>query len=315
MWYDGTNLKFRISSTTHTLAPAAGGSGLTIGTTTITSGTDKHVLYDNAGVLGEAAPLVITDANTVEQYNGTNPQRFDVYNTRTDASNYERLNVVWSGNVCFIGPTAAGTGTNRNVVFVAGTGASPVCMLSGQENVMIFSTDPSVTAISGVAIAGYPVQRVGDAAAQPLGFAASNKNSTGYTENAYINNGGTAADRMSTGVGGTATTDIYQNRGYLSAQEGLDGMLIIAAATGGDIKFSTGGVSGKWLMDATGDFIAQTTVGITVGTAAALVATNVALSNGAGASLGTLANAPAAGDPTKWIPINDNGTTRHVPAW
>jgi hypothetical protein len=37
--------------------------------------------------------------------------------------------------------------------------------------------------------------------------------------------------------------------------------------------------------------------------------------NGAGAALGTLANAPAAGDPTKWIPIDDNGTTRYIPAW
>lgn len=43
--------------------------------------------------------------------------------------------------------------------------------------------------------------------------------------------------------------------------------------------------------------------------------TTVALSNGAGAGAGTLANAPAAGNPTKWVPINDNGTTRYIPAW
>lgn len=36
-----------------TLSWAAGGSGLTIGTTTITSGTTTRVLYDNAGVVGE----------------------------------------------------------------------------------------------------------------------------------------------------------------------------------------------------------------------------------------------------------------------
>lgn len=39
------------------------------------------------------------------------------------------------------------------------------------------------------------------------------------------------------------------------------------------------------------------------------------LGNGAGASAGTLSNAPAAGNPTKWIPINDNGTVRYIPAW
>jgi len=48
---------------------------------------------------------------------------------------------------------------------------------------------------------------------------------------------------------------------------------------------------------------------------ATLLTTTVALTNGAAASLGTLTNAPAAGDPTKWVPINDNGTTRYIPAW
>jgi hypothetical protein len=46
-----------------------------------------------------------------------------------------------------------------------------------------------------------------------------------------------------------------------------------------------------------------------------LLRTTIALANGAAAAAGTLTNAPAAGNPTKWIPINDNGTTRYVPAW
>ena len=46
-----------------------------------------------------------------------------------------------------------------------------------------------------------------------------------------------------------------------------------------------------------------------------LITTNTALTNGAAAQSGTLTNAPAAGNPTKWIPINDNGTTRYIPAW
>lgn len=54
---------------------------------------------------------------------------------------------------------------------------------------------------------------------------------------------------------------------------------------------------------------------LTVGSAAALVTTSVALNDGAAAAVGTLLNAPAAGNPTKWIPINDNGTTRYIPAW
>lgn len=46
-----------------------------------------------------------------------------------------------------------------------------------------------------------------------------------------------------------------------------------------------------------------------------LLQTSAALSNGAAAAAGTLTNAPTAGNPTKWIPINDNGTTRYIPAW
>ena len=40
-----------------------------------------------------------------------------------------------------------------------------------------------------------------------------------------------------------------------------------------------------------------------------------ALTNGSGASAGTLTNAPAAGNPTKWISIDDAGTTRKIPCW
>ena len=66
--------------------------------------------------------------------------------------------------------------------------------------------------------------------------------------------------------------------------------------------------------------------GLTIATTAAITAdltnntgnlidSSVGLTNGAGASAGTLTNAPAAGNPTKWVPIDDNGTTRYIPAW
>ncbi len=46
-----------------------------------------------------------------------------------------------------------------------------------------------------------------------------------------------------------------------------------------------------------------------------LVTTNTNFANGAAGNTGTLTNSPAAGNPTKWIAINDNGTVRHIPAW
>lgn len=54
---------------------------------------------------------------------------------------------------------------------------------------------------------------------------------------------------------------------------------------------------------------------LTINRAATFLTTSVALTDGAGAGGGTLLNAPAAGNPTKWIGINDNGTTRYIPAW
>ena len=61
-------------------------------------------------------------------------------------------------------------------------------------------------------------------------------------------------------------------------------------------------------------FTARGTGGIRHGSST-LLTTTAALTNGAAAATGTLTNAPAAGNPTKWVPINDNGTTRYIPAW
>jgi hypothetical protein len=58
--------------------------------------------------------------------------------------------------------------------------------------------------------------------------------------------------------------------------------------------------------------------GITVVGGTNLLTTNTALtdqSSSQTASLGNVSNAPVPGDPTKWIAINDNGTTRYIPTW
>jgi hypothetical protein len=59
----------------------------------------------------------------------------------------------------------------------------------------------------------------------------------------------------------------------------------------------------------------QAANGLSVNEAAFLIHAVNALTDGAGGSLGTLGNAPAAGNPTKWIAIDDGGVTRHIPAW
>ena len=60
-------------------------------------------------------------ANTLAQRNGTNAQTYRLYNTYTDASNYERLDVRWTGtNSLKIETAAVGTGTARPLDLVAG---------------------------------------------------------------------------------------------------------------------------------------------------------------------------------------------------
>lgn len=66
-------------------------------------------------------------ANTLAQRNSTNAQTFNLYNTYTDASNYERGFMKWSSNVLEIGAEALGTGTARDVVL---SGANRVAKIS-----------------------------------------------------------------------------------------------------------------------------------------------------------------------------------------
>ena len=54
-------------------------------------------------------------ANTLALRNSTNAQTFNIYNTYTDASNYERGFMKWNANVLEIGTEAGGTGTARGV--------------------------------------------------------------------------------------------------------------------------------------------------------------------------------------------------------
>ena len=42
---------------------------------------------------------------------------------------------------------------------------------------------------------------------------------------------------------------------------------------------------------------------------------SISSGNGAGVAAGTLTNAPSAGNPTKWLTVNDGGTVRYVPSW
>src|SRR3990167_9518241 len=54
-------------------------------------------------------------ANALALANSLTAQRFSVYNTRTDASNYERLNVMWSSDEAYLQTAQAGSGSGRGL--------------------------------------------------------------------------------------------------------------------------------------------------------------------------------------------------------
>lgn len=90
---------------------------------TITSPINGVFLLSNAA--GTTSSYLAADeaANTLALRNGTNAQAFRLYNTYTDASNYERGFIRYSSNRLDIGHEAAGTGTqNRVIRILSGNG-------------------------------------------------------------------------------------------------------------------------------------------------------------------------------------------------
>jgi len=91
------------------------------------------------GAAGDAV-LARDAANTLAQRNGTNAQNFRVYNTYTDASNYERFAInAQSGADVRLQTEKAGTGTVRSIVF--GTNASGRWYIDGASGHFLAATD------------------------------------------------------------------------------------------------------------------------------------------------------------------------------
>ena len=84
-------------------------------------------------------------AYTLAQRVGTNAQTFNIYNTYTDGSNYERGFLKWDTNVLEIGTEALGTGTQRNVKIDVGTG-SVTFAVGSTGRTIIFGDEITTTA-------------------------------------------------------------------------------------------------------------------------------------------------------------------------
>ena len=109
------------------------------------NGTAYIVAKANAVALGNNIPLIVTSnaanpapngaslygpaGDILEQRRSTNAQTFRLYNTYTDASNGEWASFKWSGNEFLIGQDKNGTGSNRVMKLMYGSGSSSYAML------------------------------------------------------------------------------------------------------------------------------------------------------------------------------------------
>ena len=100
-------------------AIAIGGSSLVEFTSGIRVGSGSGFSWTSSGGADAAADTTIARdaADTLAQRRTTNAQTFRIYNTFTDASNYERGKMEWASNVLRIGTEKAGTGTARALEF------------------------------------------------------------------------------------------------------------------------------------------------------------------------------------------------------
>jgi hypothetical protein len=123
----------------------------------------NSITRSGAIAFGVSADLVILRdaANTLAQRNGVNAQAFNLYNTYTDASNYERGFMRFVSNVLTIGAEAAGTGTNRLIRFASAAPsaawefkstatATPTFVLAGSDrSVTLYPQVNMLTAANG----------------------------------------------------------------------------------------------------------------------------------------------------------------------
>jgi hypothetical protein len=121
----GGTSRFRVSKTGVVTSSLSTGNDsfnsatdTSVGTYGLKTRSDGQISWSSTNGFSGTADLILARdaANTLAQRNGTNAQAFRVYNTFTDASNYERINILWSANTAFVETLAAGTGAARSLI-------------------------------------------------------------------------------------------------------------------------------------------------------------------------------------------------------
>lgn len=265
-----------------------------------TTGGGSVQINSNTGALsfGSTADLFLyrDAANTLALRNGTAAQKFNVYNTYTDASNYETLQIGASlaglgANTFGVVAKGAGTGSTTRPIYFGTLGAGQVGWVTSGITRWLMDASGNLTANADNA---YDIGASG--ANRPRDFFLG--------RNANIGGTITAA---ATGYYGFSTRSLI-----LSPADGTTRLSNWGGTITTDITLSGASTAGASLATFGGAIAASK---ITTSDTVFLHNTSASLANGAAAQIATMTNGPTAGNPTKWIAINDNGTTRYIPAW
>jgi hypothetical protein len=173
---------------------------------------------NNANVAADT--IVYKDAaGVLAQRNGTNPQAFRIYNTYTDASNYERLGITWSSSICTIGLAQAGTGLIRTLNVNANALNAPALPVAATVTAATGNgTTVTYTCASTFAI-GQVVSITGLTITTGSSLNLSNQTITGVTTTAFTVTNATVGTAAATQAG-TATIQSAGNSVNITAGSG-----------------------------------------------------------------------------------------------
>ena len=297
-----------------------------------TTGGGSVQINSNTGALsfGSTADVFLARdaANTLALRNGTAAQKFNVYNTYTDASNYERGVFNWaaSANTLRIGTEAAGTGSTRSLEFV--TGGTGRWFIQAGGNLLASADNTYDIGASGanrprnifVAGLGSFANYVSAGGLYPGGSTRTYISSGSDGTLSLSNNAGTNSVQLTIGASNFLTLNGGLTTGGNVAVPGANGYFFsgvgsLTMPVSGGLQINDASATNTVRMTAGASNLLTLNGGLKTTGATFALQTATTLTDNAAAQVATMTNGPAAGNPTKWIAINDNGVTRYIPAW
>lgn len=185
--------------------------------------------------------------------------------------------------------TAATSTTTGTLIVTGGAGISGAIYAGSIQNTPIGSTTPAAGTFTSI---------------------------TGSGGNFLVNTGSSGTAQFK--INGTAVLDYGVTNGanwtFNTGSNLFVAGITTFSANSASSSTSTGTIRVTGGVGISGACYLGGTLGVP-GTTTPIFTSIAAITTGAAAGAGTLTNAPASGNPTKWVPINDNGTTRYFPCW